>query len=145
MEFLFKVIALLSSGLFAGAALYITAVEHPAGMSQGALFALQGFRPRYKRAAPLQASLAVICFLSSVVVWRLTGRWAWLAGGALVGAVVPFTFAFMMSTNRLLLDAASPKDEEAFRLLAKWARLHAVRTCLSLLGFIVLLVQSIQG
>jgi hypothetical protein len=145
METLLKVIALLSSGLFAGAALYITAAEHPARMSQGALIALQEFRPSYKRAAPLQASLAVICFLCSVVVWRLTGGWAWLAGGALVGAVVPFTLAFIMSTNRLLLDAASPpKDDAAFVLLAKWARLHAVRTCLGLLGFIVLLVQSIQ-
>ena len=145
MEFLFKVIALLSSGLFAGAALYITAVEHPAGMSQGALFALQGFRLRYKRAAPLQASLAVICFLSSVVVWRLTGRWAWLAGGALVGAVVPFTLAFIMPTNRLLLDAASPlKDDEALVLLAKWAQLHPVRAFLSLFGFAVLLVECIQ-
>ncbi len=145
METLLTVIALLSSGLFAGAALYITAVEHPARISQGALIALQEFRPSYKRAAPLQASLAVICFLCSLVVWRITGRWAWLAGGALVGAVVPFTFAFIMSTNHLLVDAASPpKDDEAFVLLAKWARLHAVRTCLSLLGFIVLLVQSIQ-
>jgi hypothetical protein len=145
METLLKVIALLSAGLFAGAALYITAVEHPARISQGTLIALQEFRPSYKRAAPLQAALAVTCFLCSIVVWRLTGRWAWLAGGALVGAVVPFTLAFIMPTNRLLLDTASPsEDEEASRLLAKWARLHAVRTCLSLLGFIVLLVQSIQ-
>ncbi len=101
METLLKVIALLSSGLFAGAALYTTAVEHPARVSQGALIALQEFRPSYKRAAPLQAGLAVICFLCSVVVWLQTGRWTWLAGGALVGAVVPFTFAFIMSTNRL--------------------------------------------
>lgn len=145
METLLKVIALLSSGLFAGAALYTTAVEHPARVSQGVLIALQEFRPSYKRAAPLQAGLAVICFLCSVVVWLQTGRWTWLAGGALVGAVVPFTFAFIMSTNRLLLDATSPpKDDEALVLLAKWARLHAVRTCLSLLGFIVLLVESIQ-
>lgn len=145
METLFKVIVLLSSGLFAGAALYITAVQHPARISQGALIAFQEFRPNYKRAAPLQASLAVICFLCSVAVWWLTGRWAWLAGGALVGAVVPFTLAFLKSTNRLLLDATSqPKDEEAFRLLAKWARLHAVRTCLSLLGFIVLVVQFVR-
>jgi len=51
-----------------------------------------------------------------------------------------------MSTNRLLLDATSPpKHEEASRLLAKLARLHAVRTCLSLLGFIVLLVRFNQG
>jgi Domain of unknown function (DUF1772) len=145
METLLKVIAVLSSGLFAGAALYITAVEHPARISQGALIALHEFRPSYKRAAPLQASLAVICFLCSVVVWRLTGRLAWLAGGALVGAVVPFTLAFIMPTNRLLLDAASPlKDDEALVLLAKWARLHAVRAFLSLFGFAVLLVESIQ-
>ena len=145
METFVKVIALLSSGLFAGAALYITAVEHPARMSQGVLAALQEFRPSYKRAAPLQATLAVICFLCSVVVWWLTGEWTWLAGGVLVGAAVPFTLVFIMSTNRFLLDAASPpKDGEASRLLAKWARLHTVRTCLSLLGFIVLLVQSIK-
>jgi uncharacterized membrane protein len=145
METLLKVIAVLSSGLFAGAALYITAVEHPARISHGALIALHEFRPSYKRAALLQASLAVICFLRSVVGWRLTGRWAWLAGGALVGAVVPFTLAFIMPTNRLLLDAASPlKDDEALVLLAKWAQLHAVRAFLSLFGFAVLLVESIQ-
>ena len=85
METLLKAIAVLSSGLFAGAALYITAVEHPARMSLGASIALQEFRSSYRRAAPLQASLAVISFLCSMVVWRLTGGWAWFAGGALVG------------------------------------------------------------
>lgn len=145
MEFLLKVIALLSSGLFAGAAFYLTAVEHPARMAQGALFALQEFRPSYRRAAPLQASMAVICFLCSGAVWWLTNRWAWLAGGVLVGAVVPFTLAFIMPTNRFLLDASSPpKDDEASALLAKWGRLHAARTYLSLLGFLVLLVQFIR-
>src|SRR5260370_35875178 len=106
METLHKVIALLSSGLFAGAALYTTAVEHPARVSQGALIALQEFRPSYKRAAPLQAGLAVIFFLWSVVVWLQTGQWSWLAGGAVVRAGGPFTFAFIMSTNRLLLHPA---------------------------------------
>ena len=65
METLLKVIALLSARLFAGAALYITAVEHPARISQETLIALQEFRPSYKRAAPLQAALAVSCFLCS--------------------------------------------------------------------------------
>ena len=76
MDTFLKVIALLSSGLFAGAALYITAVEHPARISQGALIALQEFRPSYKRAAPLQASLAVICFLCCVVVAGLYGAYS---------------------------------------------------------------------
>src|ERR1700719_4229364 len=126
MATLLKVIAVLSSGLFAGAALYITAVEHPARMSQGALFALQEFRPGYKRAPPLQASLAVICFLCSVVVWQWTGRWAWLAGGTLVGSVVPLHLRFHDVNEPFAARCSSPpKDEEAFRFLAKWARLHA--------------------
>jgi hypothetical protein len=145
METLLKIIALLTSGLFAGAALYVTAVEHPVRMSQGASIALQEFKQSFRRAAPLQAAFAVICFLGSLVVWRLTGRWAWLADGVSVGTVVPFTFAFIRTTNRLLLDAASPpKDDEALVLLTKWARLHAVRTYLGLLGFAILLVQAIQ-
>jgi Anthrone oxygenase len=117
IEFLLKAISLLSSGLFTGVALYLTAVEHPARMAQGAAFALQEFRPSYKRAAPIQASLAVICFLCSGAVWWLTNRWAWLLGGALVAAVVPFTLGFIMPTNRLLLDATSTlKDDEAIVL-----------------------------
>jgi hypothetical protein len=145
MEFLLKVVVLVTSGLFSGAALYLTLIEHPARMSLGASFALQEFRPSYKRAAPLQASLAIICFLCSVAVWRLTNRWEWLAGGALVGAVVPITLVFIMPTNRLLLDTASlPNDQTASALLTKWGRLHAIRTYLSLLGFLVLLVQCIR-
>jgi hypothetical protein len=144
MLFLLKVAALLSSGLFAGAALYLTVVEHPARMSQGASFALQEFRPSYKRAAPIQASLAVICFLCSGVVWWLTTRWAWLAGGVLVGGVVPFTLIFIMPTNRRLLDTNSvPAENEVSSLLAKWGQLHAVRTYLSLIGFVILLVQLV--
>jgi hypothetical protein len=51
-------------------------------------------------------------------------------GGALVGAVLPFTFASIMPTNRVPLDAASPrKNDEAFLLLATRAPFHAVRTC----------------
>jgi hypothetical protein len=46
-------LTLLTSGMFVGAALYVTAVEHPARMSQGASFALQEFRASYKRAAAI--------------------------------------------------------------------------------------------
>jgi Domain of unknown function (DUF1772) len=79
---------------------------------------------------------------SHVVVDAAMG---WIAGGALVGAVVPFTLIIIMPTNRLLLGAASTlKDEEAIQLLAKWAHLHAVRACLSLLGFVVLLIEAVR-
>jgi hypothetical protein len=140
MENVLKLLALLSSGMFAGAALYLTTVEHPARMSVGACAALQEFRPSYKRAAPQQAALAIVCFLCGATLTVLTQRWLWLVGGSLVGAVVPVTLLFIMPTNRLLLDERKQLGAQTLEpLLAKWARLHAVRTALSLAGFLVLL------
>jgi hypothetical protein len=144
MENVLKFLALLSSGMFAGAAFYLATVEHPARMSAGTAAALREFRPSYNRAAPQQALLAIVCFLCGLSLALLKQHWPWLLGGILVGAVVPFTFIFTMATNRLLLDEGKHLDGNALEaLLAKWARLHAVRTVLSLLGFLVLLWASV--
>ncbi len=131
--------------MFAGAAFYITVVEQPARLAAGVSIALQEFRPSYARAAPLQVTMAAASFLCSVAVWRLTHQWSWLVGGGLVGAAIPFTLAFIMPSNRLLLDVTSPpRDEAALALLVKWGRLHAVRTFMGLLGFLVLLVRCVR-
>jgi len=42
--------ATLSAGLFAGAAIYVNAVEHPARLSCGVDVALREFAPSYRRA-----------------------------------------------------------------------------------------------
>lgn len=47
-------------GLFAGAALYINLVEHPARMRCGVDLALREWALSYPRAAIMQASLAVL-------------------------------------------------------------------------------------
>jgi hypothetical protein len=144
MENVLKFLALLSSGMFAGAAFYLTTVEHPARMSVGAAAALREFRPSYKRAAPQQAILAIVCFLCGLSLALLKQHWLWVLGGSMVGAVVPFTFIFTMSTNRLLLDEAKHLDGQTLEsLLAKWAQLHAARTVLSLLGFLALVSASV--
>jgi Domain of unknown function (DUF1772) len=140
MVAILKFLALFSSGIFTGAAFYVATVEHPARMSLGVEDALQEFRPSYKRAAPQQAVLAIVCFLSSAAIAMLTHDWLWLLGGSFLGAVVPFTLLFIIPTNRLLLDEADEFEIELEKgRLAKWARLHAVRTVLSLFGFLVLL------
>jgi hypothetical protein len=54
MATVLKLVAVLSAGMFAGAAFYLTTVEHPAHMSTGVAPALQQFRPSNKRAAPQQ-------------------------------------------------------------------------------------------
>jgi hypothetical protein len=51
--------ATLCAGLFAGAAIYISAVEHPARLSCGTELALREFAPSYHRASMTRASWSI--------------------------------------------------------------------------------------
>jgi hypothetical protein len=62
MEAALQLLATLSAGLFAGAATYITFVEHPARMQCGTDLAVTEFGPSYKRATMMQAPLAQSAF-----------------------------------------------------------------------------------
>ena len=136
------IMATLCAGLFAGAALYINAVEHPARLSCGTELALREFAPSYRRATVLQASLAI--------AGCAAGLWsAWASGDAqlavpavLLGAVVPFTLIVIFPTNKRLLDPSlDPSAQNATDLLVRWGRLHAVRTMLSSIAFVLFLVR----
>ena len=68
-------VAVLTSGLFAGAAVYVSLVEHPARMECGVEIATAEFPPSYHRGTIMQVTLAAACLLSSFA--------AWLAGATL--------------------------------------------------------------
>src|ERR687893_1441725 len=140
-----ELLATLSSGLFAGASVYINLVEHPARMQAGTDVALAEFAPSYHRATVTQVSLAGLGFLSALVAWRLRSDSRWLVGGGLLVSVVPFTALAILPTNKRLLDPATANDMDlAEKLLTRWGRLHAVRSVLSLasmLMFLLLLVK----
>jgi uncharacterized membrane protein len=136
-----ELIAALSSGLFAGASLYINLVEHPARMQAGTRVALAEFAPSYKRATVTQVSLAIAGFLSALVAWRSRSDARWLLGGGLLVSVVPFTALAILPTNKKLLDPETANDLDlAERLLARWGKLHAVRSALSLASLIIFLL-----
>jgi hypothetical protein len=134
-----ELIATLAAALFAGAALYVNLVEHPARMTLGPAAALAEFAPSYQRGTNMQATLAVAGCVAGVVAWVLGAPRGWLVGACLLGAVVPFTLIVIFPTNRALL--AKPGDSEASRLLARWNRLHAVRTALSLAALVAFLLM----
>ena len=141
----FEIVATLCAGLFAGAAIYVTAVEHPARISCGTALAVREFAPSYHRGTIMQASLAVVGLLAAVVAWSRTGHGALLIGGLLLGAVVPFTLLVILPTNnQLLAPALDPESEQATMLLRRWGRFHAVRSVLGTLAFATLLVCHTQ-
>ena len=138
-------IASLCSFIFAGAAIYINVVEHPARMACGTTLAATVWAPSYKRATLMQAPLALLSLLAGVSAWLLgAGGW-WLAGALLIGLVIPFTLMVIMPTNQQLLtpgrDLASA---ETRALLMKWAQLHAVRSVLSTAAALIFLIQLIR-
>jgi uncharacterized membrane protein len=137
-------LAILSSGLFAGAGLYITFVEHPARMQCGTTVALTQFAPSYKRATIMQASLAALGTLAAIAAWLQGAQAPWLIGGLLLGAVIPFTLIVILPTNKRLLDPSLDKDSKlAEQLLHRWATLHLVRTVLSLASFLTFLAAAV--
>ena len=132
--------ATLSSGLFAGAAVYINLVEHPARMQTGIRPALTEFAPSYHRATVTQVSLASAGFLSALAAWRFRSDPRWLIGGGLLVSVIPFTALAILPTNNQLLDPETANDLAlAEKLLTRWGRLHAVRSVLSLASLLLFL------
>jgi hypothetical protein len=136
------VIAAICAGLFAGAAIYINAVEHPARLSCGSELALRQFAPSYRRATVMQASLAIVgCLTGLWSGWVLKDAWVGL-GAVLLGAVVPFTLTVILPTNKQLLDPSlDPRGNRATTLLLRWGRLHATRSVLSGIAFLLLLLR----
>lgn len=128
-------VALLSVALFAGAALYVSLVEHPARLAGGTALAVAEFGPSYRRGAVMQASLAAVGCLSGVGDWARGHGALPLGAGLLVAGAIAFTLIVILPTNKRLLDPAlDPGSREAATLLARWGRLHAARTVAGLVA-----------
>jgi hypothetical protein len=140
MRLVAEFIAVLACGLFTGAAVYISLVEHPARMECGVELAATEFPPSYRRATILQASLAALGLVASVGAWLAGATLWWVVAGALFGSVIPFTLLVILPTNNQLLSRELNRgSDEAARLLARWGRLHAVRSVLSGLALVLYL------
>ena len=116
---IFQFLAVLCCVLFAGAAIYINLVEHPARMGCDTKTAATVWAPSYKRATVMQAPLAVVSFLAGVGAWLLGGGILWLIGAVLIGLVIPFTFIGVMPTNNQLLAPGRDLSSAETRSLAR--------------------------
>jgi len=140
-----KFIASFTGSVFAGAALYVSLVEHPARMTLDTKAAAMEWAPSYARGTWMQAPLALLSLVTGLGAWLLGAGIGWAVAALLVGAVVPFTFVAIMSTNDTI--GAAGRDlasVETRALLTRWGRLHAVRTVLSLAATILYLYLALD-
>ncbi len=139
-------LATFCAGMFAGAAVYITLVEHPARMRLDTRYAALQWAPSYRRATLMQAPLAVVACLSGVGVGVLGGGLTWLVAAVLIGAVVPITLLGIAPTNRRLLAADRDlASDETRALLVHWGKLHAIRSVLSLISVAIMVWKLVAG
>jgi Domain of unknown function (DUF1772) len=143
---LFELVATLCAGLFAGAAVYVTLVEHPARLECGTQVATTEFGPSYRRASVMQASLAALGLVAAVVAWVQGRGVVVLFAGVLLGIAIPFTLLIILPTTKRLLDPAlDGSSAEAAGLLKRWGRLHTVRSVASTLAFGLLLWHAVMS
>jgi hypothetical protein len=142
---LLELIATFCTAIFAGAALYINLVEHPARVECGTSIATREWRASYPRATRVQASLALVALLACLGAWLVDRELIVLVAGICIGFVIPFTLIVIYPTNRRLEDPAlDPGSLSTAALLAKWNRLHAVRTGAALIALVILLLHQGQ-
>jgi uncharacterized membrane protein len=133
-----EIVATLASGIFAGAAVYVNFVEQPARFSGGVELAVTEWKPSYKRGTMMQAPLAAVGSLAALMSWGVDRGSAWLIGGLLLLLIMPYTIVVILPTNkRLESRELDLRSEEAGSLLRRWGRLHAVRSILSLVAFVI--------
>jgi hypothetical protein len=136
-------IAVLACTLFAGAALYINFVEHPARLACGTELAATEFVPSYRRATVMQVALALTAAAAGTTRGVLGGGATWFWAAFPIFAVIPFTLVVILPTNNRLMDPARDKASGETRdLLVRWGRLHAVRSALSLTAAVLFIMAA---
>jgi hypothetical protein len=129
--FQLSIAALVFATLFAGAALYISLIEHPArlGLADGPLLAQ--WQPSYKRALPIQSGLAVAGGAAGLIAGYFAADWRWFAGSVLLLANWPFTLFVIMPVNKRLMGMSEREAGPGSRaMLVQWGKLHNVRSAL---------------
>jgi len=146
-----KFISTLTSGIFAGGALYINLVESPARSTHDAETAVTIWKPSFIRARFCMSKLTFISGLSSIGAYYLAGNkcpMKWLLAGSMMLTIAPYTIFFMVPTNEELLETekciekGTPHIEEKLQL---WDKRHAVRTAISFGAFGYMLYLLSKG
>ena len=130
---LFYTIALAPAALFAGAAAYISLVEHPARLLLDDRPLLTQWQSSYAKALPIQSGLAIIGGVCGLAAWYLSTQWLWIAGSIALLGNWPFTIIAIMPTNKRL-QAVHPEQagSDTRAQLVAWGRLHDIRSLLGL-------------
>ena len=136
----------LAAGLFAGATIYISVVEHPSRIHCGIDVAHQSFKSSYRRGAPFMGSMLLIGLVCAIAAWWSTSNAWWLTGAALLLFPIPYTIIFILPLSKRLLDLSPNENNDlATKLLKRWGALHWLRSLIGFIAFVTFLTLLARG
>jgi len=137
-------LALALAAAFTGAAVYINVAEQPARLGLAAAPMLAEWKPAYRRGTAMQAPLALAAGLLGLAACWQSGDARWFLGAVFMIANWPLTFALIMPLNRRLTGTAPDgAGAETVSDIARWGRLHGLRSVLGALGTATFLWASL--
>lgn len=151
VEYTLKFISTLTSGIFAGGALYINVVESPARLTHDAETAVKIWKPSFIRARFYMSKCTFVSGLSSIGAWYLSGKGCpmkWLLAGGMMLTIAPYTIFFMIPTNDQLLETEKCIEKGNAHIeekLVLWNCRHVVRTAISFGAFGYMLYLLSKG
>src|SRR3989454_10991838 len=125
VQFASQNIALFCCALFAGAATYVSLVEHPRLDEGEAELADTTLVAAHPRPAIFQAALGVVGSLAAMLAGSAAGAMWWLAGGAVLGAAAVWQgFAVLPLVRRLSPKKGGAEPRKVAQNIARPGELH---------------------
>lgn len=138
--------SLFGSGLIAGCAIYVTAIEVVCRQDMSSEYQLENFNQILPTATSFMKLFGIITGALLCCTALVTGNRIWWIPFVLFSAIRPFTILAMETMNGRLMNMSYKGklgSEKLTNEIASWGRLHQVRTCMALLGFVGAIVASI--
>ena len=136
-------IALFCCALFAGAATYVSLVEHPAMVEGGRELTGTYILLAQPRPAFFLTSFAVLGALGGMSAGIAGGSIWWLAGGVVLGIAALFQMAAVTPETRRLAEMAMADDAKvtgSFQV-SRLARLHALQSLAGLAALFAFIMK----
>lgn len=137
---------LLLMGAIFGVALAASVVVHPLLLKVKREAALEVFRPFFHKTHRVQIIFSILVTVFAIIITILSGVWWWVIGMIIMHLNGPFTMIKLMPVNnRLLADDIDPKADQTGKDLEVWGKLHAVRTIINGLVFILFIILALAS
>ena len=134
------IVAAFCAGIFSGAAIFMTVVQHPAALEAGGGVPGRMFPPMFRRAGVMQVGLALVGSGAGLGAWLLESGPLCLVGAGALFSIVPFSLILVKPLNGPLLDPErDPDTPETIELLKRWDHLHRIRSVAGIAAFAMFL------